>query len=534
MPDHVLWNGLRIEIIMVSGPVNAGKTLFGLTIDPNCRRTDTDPTTVIYDQEGSCSSYVRALNFIHKDTRAAVAQGVHNIVMKPEDSDPRWLRILKEQADCNDSPSASLFRAWLLSLIGLPQGKYAVIGCDTFTPLQEGLIDWLRRHPEAFGRTANEYGKASSMFLWPDVKSMLSHILAVECRTRCETFVMSLHLKPKWEGGQRTKQLVAEGLDVLEKLATLHLQLDRSPKEKGKDAPRVPSGILKKERLVQFGATAAEDRPILPPRLPECTPDAIRAYANNPPDFAKLKPAERVPEAAAMTEEERLTIQQQTAQFTAEAEQAKLSALEMARRAAQAGNAMVAATAAATPAATQSQPAPEQSRPPATQPATPAATQEKAAEVELATKHQVDEIIATMRKVFPSGEAAIEWLTQQEGNKSHPAMLTNLEADGVLSKLIAMEVEASQAANKTPDVTPEPVTPGGPEAKASQEQRDKIRELTQQLYGAEAANAQKLWLQKLGYGAAIAITNLQAIDRIAVLESMLNPKPVLTEGEIPF
>ena len=29
-----LWSGQRIPIVMVSGPVNSGKTLFGLTIDP--------------------------------------------------------------------------------------------------------------------------------------------------------------------------------------------------------------------------------------------------------------------------------------------------------------------------------------------------------------------------------------------------------------------------------------------------------------------------------------------------------------------
>ena len=56
-----------------------------------------------------------------------------------------------------------MFRAWYLSLIQVPAGKYSVGMCDTFTPLQEGLIDWLKRHPEAFGRSMAEYTKASSM-----------------------------------------------------------------------------------------------------------------------------------------------------------------------------------------------------------------------------------------------------------------------------------------------------------------------------------------------------------------------------------
>ena len=105
-----LWGGMRIPIIMFSGPVNSGKTLAGLTIDPNCRKpaAEVQPTTLVYDQEGSSDPYVGGLNFEHKDTRAAVGAGVHNRVLIPAATDPRWLRILKEKADCNDSPSASM------------------------------------------------------------------------------------------------------------------------------------------------------------------------------------------------------------------------------------------------------------------------------------------------------------------------------------------------------------------------------------------------------------------------------------------
>ena len=215
-----LWSGQRIPIVMVSGPVNSGKTLFGLTIDPNTRRpsSEVQPTTLVYDQEGSSDSYVGALNFVHKDTRAAVAQGVHNAVVAPGPQDPRWLRILKQQADCNDSPAAAMFRAWFMSLLDVQPGQYAVGVCDTFTPLQDGMLDWLKRHPEAFGRTHNEYQKASTMFFWPDAKAMLSHILSVECRLRFETFVLTVHLKNEWAGGSKTGKQVAEGLDVLEKL----------------------------------------------------------------------------------------------------------------------------------------------------------------------------------------------------------------------------------------------------------------------------------------------------------------------------
>jgi len=509
--SNELWGGVRIPIIMVSGAVNAGKTLFGLTIDDNCRRpsTEIEPTTLVYDQEGSSDSYAGSLNFTHKDTRAAVAAGVHNKVMTPGSADPRWLRILKEQADCNDSPSASLFRAWYLSLIDVPAGKYRVGMVDTFTPLQEGLIDWLRRHPEAFGRTVNEYTKASSMTLWPDLKSILSHILSTDCRLRFETFVLTVHLKNEWIGGQRTKNKVAEGLDVLEKLATLHVELDRTPKAKGKEAPRVPAAILKKERLVRFGANSSEDQPILPPRLPECTPDAIRAYIASPPDFKKLTPAERVPEAAQMNEDDRLIAQQQIAQFQAEAEGSKVSALEMARQAAARGNAAV-------------------------QPEATRTTQPKDTTPKMASEARVNECLLQMKNLFATGAEAKAWLQERFGVE-HPAMLTDPQSDGALSALLRTQAEKQLAT--MPEPAPTEPTEKQPlnNDPAAQDQRNRIRELTVELYGDKAPHEQALFLQALGYNTAESLTHLQAIDRIAVLGHLLSPKEPTNGGDkIPF
>jgi hypothetical protein len=53
----------------------------------------------------------------------------------------------------------------------------------------------------------------------------------------------------------------SQRIDVLEKLCTVHLELDRSPKAKGKEAPRLPSAIVKKERLVRFGTNGHDDHP---------------------------------------------------------------------------------------------------------------------------------------------------------------------------------------------------------------------------------------------------------------------------------
>lgn len=329
-----LWLDARIPIIMLSGSVNSGKTIFALDIDPNCRRQGTPPTTISWDQEGSASSYEGALNFYWRDIRAAVFEGVHLKVHKPSATDPKWRKILLEKADVNDYPAASMFRAWYLDLLTIEKGQYRVGIADTFTPLQEGLIEWLRMHPEAFGRTANQYDKAASMFLWPDIKAVLSHILTTDCRLRFETFVMNVHLKNEWKHGGKTGQKVAEGLDVLEKIASLHIELDRTPPAKGKEAPRVPKGIVRKERLIRFGATSDDDKPILPPHMDKATPAQIREYIANPPDFEKLKPAERMPEEV-LTDDEKLLIQADIARNNAEAATAELSRVDRMKLAAQ-------------------------------------------------------------------------------------------------------------------------------------------------------------------------------------------------------
>jgi hypothetical protein len=503
---------------MVSGPVNSGKTLFALTIDPNCRRpaAEVNATTIVWDQEGSADSYEGGLNFVHKDTRAAVAAGVHNRVLPVVASDPRWLQLLKGKADCNDSPAASMFRAWYLSLIDIQPGVFAVGVCDTFTPLQDGMVDWLRRHPEAFGRTVAQYTSASSMFLWPDVKAMLSHILAVDCRLRFATFVMNVHLKNEWASGAKTGKQVAEGLDVLEKLATVHLELDRSPKAKGKDAPRVPSGIVKKERLVKFGATTDDDKPVLPPRIELCTPDQIRKYIVSPPDFSKLDAAERLPDQS-LSDDAKLLIQQEIARNNVEDSTARLSALEMARSAAAQGQAMAAAQVAQQ--AQQAQPtAPQAVAQPAEHPKTKP----------MSTAKQQADIVGLMKQLFPSGKAAQDWLLEHNSTNT-PAELTDAEADGVMAALLTIKGELNKPVPPPPTAPVDSQTDG----RATKAQRDRIKELTIQVYPASAEANQAGWLATLGYQSAQSLTPMQAADRIADLERIACPKEPPADG-CPF
>ena len=516
-PD--LWGQrMRIPILMLSGEVNSGKTLFGLGIDPNCRKpaAEAEPTTIVWDQEGSAEPYAGGLNFTWKDTRAAVAAGVHMEQVAATAKDPRWLKILKENADCNDSPAASMFRAWYMSLIKVPAKRYSVGMVDTFTPLQDGMIDWLKRHPEAFGRTAEEYRKLATMTLWPDVKAMLSHILSVDCRLRFEAFVLTVHLKNEWEQKQKTGLRIAEGLDVLQKLATVHFELDRSPKAKGKDAPKQPAGLVRKERMIVFGATPEDDRPVLPPRMPECTPHAIRQYILNPPDFAKLKLAERAPDDA-LTDDQKLLVNQQIAQNEAETATAKLSALEMARQAAATmAQQNTQYTATMSPTSRQRDKIREHAPP-------------------SITPRQLDEIMGLVRKLFATGAGAGEWL-QLVAKTPDPTKLTESQAEDVIVQLYAKAAHAAvpphpgaspdpehQAAEQQPAPTEQPTATD----RATQEQREKIRDLTVRLYGEHAIPQNTLFLQSLGYGSANSLTVAQAASRIQQLRDGF-------EGEPPF
>ena len=105
---------------------------------------------------------------------------------------------------------------------------------------------------------------------------------------------------------------------MLEKLGTVHLELDRSPKAKGKDAPRVPAAIVKKERLVRFGATSDHDKPVLPPRVALGTPDQIRKYIVNRPTSRNWKPDERLPADQLLSDDQKLLIQQEIARNNVE------------------------------------------------------------------------------------------------------------------------------------------------------------------------------------------------------------------------
>jgi hypothetical protein len=305
--------------------------------------------------------------------------------------------------------------------------------------------------------------------------------------------------------------------------------LDRSPKEKGKEAPRVPAGIVKKERLVRFGATGDDDRPILPPRVPACTPDAIRKYIANPPDFAKLDAGERLPDTS-MSDDEKLRMQAAISENERAAAEHRLSALEMARQAAEAGRAAMAAQAVAMAANGNSSGNGNGT------PNTNGNGNGYAKPVKPLTDQQAKEMMGLLKELFSSGPEAGKWMTEKHGT-ADPRTLTETKAMGVLSDLYAMKAAKKQAAIQTPAMeTPNGQDTQGPE-RCTTEQRGKICELTQRIYGEQAEEAQKAWLTKIGCGAPVGLTFQQAQQRIVELDqeaSQMVPAASGTGDDIPF
>jgi hypothetical protein len=336
-----LWLGNELSVIGVTGPFGSGKTLFTLGIDPNCFRSpgpDTEKTTIHWDTEDSATPFAPSLNFLH------IRLGRKMVEKFPKGHKP-----------------IDLFLFWLEQMRTIQPGRFRVGIVDTISEIEEGLCDWVRANPATFGHTSGQYSKMEGLF-WGDVKSYWKRILT-EALSRFETFAFTSHTKVVWRGSAPTNQKTAKGKETLWELASLYLWLDRSPKPGSKTAPTKPSGTIfnNKNRLVRFDPATGELQPILPPRLPEATPTAIREYIRHPADYSNLKPEERAIDSESLSADDRLQLQAQIASDTASAEQSKLSLYELAKRA-QAASVVAPAPIAVVPATV---PAESASTPPA-------------------------------------------------------------------------------------------------------------------------------------------------------------------------
>jgi hypothetical protein len=226
-----------------------------------------------------------------------------------------------------------VFVWWLESVRAIPAGKFRVIALDVANDIETGAVDWVRANPQYFSRTAAQYLKMSAL-VWGDMKELWKTILA-DLASRCETFVFTTHMGDVWAGDKPSGKRKPRGKPTLMELASLYLKMERPKDAKGNQQP-VPSAVVLKSRLahtkIDPASGAVEIVPALPPRLPAATPQAIRNYLLQPPDYARLSKEERAPEET-ITDDDRAQLRLQTAEAEAEAARLQLEKMERQERA---------------------------------------------------------------------------------------------------------------------------------------------------------------------------------------------------------
>jgi len=399
MEKGKLW-GREIPVVGLTGEFEAGKTLFVLSIDPNCFDPKAEKTTLLWDTEGSASPYASSLNFEHRN--------LHDVML---------------ERFPNGHKPVDLFQTWHAETLTVEPGRYAVLGLDVVTEIEDGLCDWVRAHPEEFGHTKQQYTKMEGLF-WGDVKAYWKRILSTLV-SRCETFAFTSHMRAVWSGSSPIPgKRAPKGKETLMELASLYLKLDRTAEPGKPKAPRKPAGTLLKSRLANLDPKTKEFFPILPPRLPEATPDAIRAYIESPPDYAKLKKAEQAIDQS-MTPAEELAIKAQIAENEAITAQANLSHLEaMKTAAAEQGKAMAQATA---------------SKPAAPTPVPPTPAEYTAKTTDQCGEDQVEAIRKLLADVGASLDDAKTMLAKRGAERI--ADLSIVQAEELETKLKALALE---------------------------------------------------------------------------------------------
>lgn len=313
--QDLLWPQ-RIEVLGTTGEFSAGKTLFMISIAPG-------PKTLLYDTEKSAGTY-ESLGFERRDVPEKMAR------LKPK-----------------GYKAIETFEWWRDDVRSVKPGKFDVIGLDTASEIETGLVEYVRQHPTEFGYSANQFARAEAL-LWGAVKDFWKAIL-VEIATRCQTFAFSTHMRSEFKDGRPTHRRIPKGKETLMELASLYLFLER-PKDKKGNVPAVPAAVVLKSRLASTRIAEnglIEICPSLPPRLPVATPQAIRQYMLAPPDYDKLKTGERAEEKEP-TEAEIAAMRLQTAEAERETELLKIQRLEQAKAAGQ----RVSASSATPPVAT--------------------------------------------------------------------------------------------------------------------------------------------------------------------------------------
>lgn len=300
---------LEIPIIGLCGSKGSGKTLAGLTLCPE--------ETIEIGIEDSGVTY--SLPLKKRFSMYREVTGKDGEIPKPAEC-WAWFEGIIKQIRTGDL-------------------KCRVLFVDPITDIQSGLVEYVKQNAAKFGRTANQYEKASGL-LWADVKAYAKMLLGT-ISTKC-TFMFTAHMGSVWANGApvagKTK---SKGMDTFYELASLYLYLTRDIDPQTGKQPGAPVAFCcpphGKSRLAHNILTPDgehEIKPILPPRIENFTWKRLREYVATPPDYGKLKKSE-LAQAEVLSADDRLLLEHDRARMELEAAQLREQQMEMARAAAE-------------------------------------------------------------------------------------------------------------------------------------------------------------------------------------------------------
>ena len=300
-----------IPIIGVCGGYGSGKTLLGETLCP-------EETIEIGIEDSSVTYSLPIKKKLSMYREVTAASGV--LVPKPIDCWIWFMSILEKIAS------------------GAPEWQCRVLFIDPITDIQGGLVDWVRANAALFGKTQNQYDKASGL-LWADVKAHAKLLLGRISR-KVDCVIFTAHMGSVWSGGAPVQgKQKAKGLDTFKELASLYLHLNRDVDPKTGEQPAAPVACIApphgKCRLVHSHETSPgvfDMKPILPPRIQDFTWQKLRDYVKSPPNYAKLKKHE-LAQVETLGDDEKLLIANETARMELEAAQLREEQVQRAKEA---------------------------------------------------------------------------------------------------------------------------------------------------------------------------------------------------------
>jgi hypothetical protein len=505
MSESIL--GISVPVFGATGPKYSGKTILGGSLAPGAYPEGHPHAgkfrTLILDCEGSSETYRFPSQRV--DVPAELRNKFGNQSYRQVDTF-LWFRD---------------------TIATIPTDRFEVIMVDPISDIEGGGVLWAKEHPGEFGYTAAQFGQMSGIAI--DCAKKMWKSICMDIATRCQVFYFTTHEKLRWDGNRPTKEKLPKGMDYLFECASLYLHLGREPDVEGQ-APKPPFAEVLKSRLA-FTSIGKDGEleicEILPKRLPIATKAAIIKYVKHPIGRRKTGlAADEIVQDKSLSADDKLLIEQEIALSRATEKTAHLSALELARSAMERGRESqqayqqppaAAAAAAATQGVSTHEAAPAKaaqmgSVPVQSQDAPPAA-----ADPQSITQSQLSEILATMKQLFASGQAAMAWLNGAHG-VTNPSLLSAQQAVNVtvaLAKLLAEKKLADAHAHApTPDTTGG--STGAP-GSVTEHQRNLIRGLTEHLFRAEAGNENTRFLTSLGLNAARNLSFAQAQRRIEEL-----------------